>query len=578
MSDLIRLAPGLTLDADYVAGGTFALLGKKGSGKSFTTRVLAEEFWRAGVQFVLIDPMGANWGLRSSADGQGEGLPIPIFGGKHADAPLERTAGALMADLVVRDRLSMIVDLSEFGSHAAERQFVHDFLDRLYRTNDEDLVHVLLDEADLYAPQKPAPGDQAVKGVVDNTVRRGRNKAIAITLITQRSAVLDKDVLTQCDGVVLLRLTGPQDRDAAMRWVETHGEPEENAAVRASLPELANGEAWIWIPELKVFERVQIRMSRTFDSSPTRTRKGRGPAPKGYADVDLAAIAEKIAATIDRAKAEDPKELRKRIRELEAQLAKQRTETKIETITETVEVEVVPEAVTVAVASMRDALTAIEENAQRGRELALGLLGDVLAKGRRRETPAQSARPAPPTRAAAAPSRRPAPAREPVDVGDLRLGKAHRSILAVLDQRRGLITSKRQVAVATGYAINGGGFNKPLGALRSAGLIEGSDPITITDAGAESIAGQYEPLPTGAALLEHWCRLGKAHGLILRELARHYPDSLSKQDLADATGYEATGGGFNSPLGKLRTLELIEGSGELRLTEAFGQEVGGVMA
>lgn len=34
--------------------------------------------------------------------------------------------------------------------------------------------------------------------------------------------------------------------------------------------------------------------------------------------------------------------------------------------------------------------------------------------------------------------------------------------------------------------------------------------------------------------------------------------------MAAAAGYAATGGGFNNALGKLRTLELIEGRGELQ--------------
>ena len=32
----LRIAPGLTLDADYVGGGTFGLLAKKGAGKTYT--------------------------------------------------------------------------------------------------------------------------------------------------------------------------------------------------------------------------------------------------------------------------------------------------------------------------------------------------------------------------------------------------------------------------------------------------------------------------------------------------------------------------------------------------------------
>jgi DNA helicase HerA-like ATPase len=106
-----------------------------------------------------------------------------------------------MADLVVDERLSMILDLKQLGSRAAEREFALDFLERLYRRNSE-LVHLFVDEADLFAPQRPQAGDQPLLGVTENIVRRGRNAGIGITLITQRPAVLNKDVLTQVDGLV----------------------------------------------------------------------------------------------------------------------------------------------------------------------------------------------------------------------------------------------------------------------------------------------------------------------------------------------------------------------------------------
>jgi hypothetical protein len=55
--------------------------------------------------------------------------------------------------------------------------------------------------------------------------------------------------------------------------------------------------------------------------------------------------------------------------------------------------------------------------------------------------------------------------------------------------------SKVQVAVLTGYAANGGGFNNYLGALRSRGMIQGDgDRLTITDGGMEAL-GSWEPLP-----------------------------------------------------------------------------------
>jgi hypothetical protein len=56
--------------------------------------------------------------------------------------------------------------------------------------------------------------------------------------------------------------------------------------------------------------------------------------------------------------------------------------------------------------------------------------------------------------------------------------------------------SKVQVAVLTGYAAAGGGFNNYLDGLRSRGMIQcDGDRLTITQAGIEAL-GSCEPLPT----------------------------------------------------------------------------------
>jgi DNA helicase HerA-like ATPase len=85
----LHLAKDLTLPLDAVSR-TFGILAVRGAGKSNTAAVMAEEMFSAGLPFVVIDPVGSWYGLRSSADGASPGLPIPIFGGKHGDVPLER--------------------------------------------------------------------------------------------------------------------------------------------------------------------------------------------------------------------------------------------------------------------------------------------------------------------------------------------------------------------------------------------------------------------------------------------------------------------------------------------------------
>jgi hypothetical protein len=83
------------------------------------------------------------------------------------------------------------------------------------------------------------------------------------------------------------------------------------------------------------------------------------------------------------------------------------------------------------------------------------------------------------------PERRNTPKCEPIPPaensdGPLKLSSGERRILTALAQYpHG--RSKVQVAVLTGYAAAGGGFNNYLGALRSRGLIEGDgDKLTIT--------------------------------------------------------------------------------------------------
>ncbi len=57
--------------------------------------------------------------------------------------------------------------------------------------------------------------------------------------------------------------------------------------------------------------------------------------------------------------------------------------------------------------------------------------------------------------------------------------------------------------------------------------------------------------------------------MILAHLITFHPGTCSKEVIAEATEYDSKGGGFNNALGKLRTLELIEGRGDLKATNSL---------
>ncbi len=54
--------------------------------------------------------------------------------------------------------------------------------------------------------------------------------------------------------------------------------------------------------------------------------------------------------------------------------------------------------------------------------------------------------------------------------------------------------------------------------------------------------------------------------VILRVLMDARGQALTKQQVADAAGYEVSGGGFGNALSWLRTLELFAGKAELRVS------------
>lgn len=564
------IAPDLALPIDAVTE-TFAILGKRGSGKTTTARVLTEELLDAGQPVVVLDPTGVWWGLRSSADGKAAGYAVVIFGGDHADVPLTETSGSVVADVVVDDRVPAVLDLSRL-TKSAQRRFVTEFLERLYHRN-RDPLHVVVDEADLFAPQRVPSGAERLLGAMNDLVRRGRVRGLGTTLITQRPAVLNKDVLTQAEVMVALRLIGARDRAAIDDWIETQADQVDAKEVITSLPGLAVGTAWVWSPGwLEILRKVSIRAPRTYDSSATPKAGQRTVAPQRMAVVDLERLRERIADTVERAEADSPTALRRRIAALERELAAANAKRANTPPPEVVRVEV-PVLSAEDLAELwrmsetaqgwaQQATQAVSEVAERISEATSRVVSTVAAPVPSAAATRQSPPPAPPARRSSAATVPASPA------GDTNLGKAERAILTVLAQHGRRSTT--QVAIIAGYSHKSGGYRNSLSKLRTAGLIDGRGDIEITPSGVESL-GVFDPLPTGADLREWWGanQLGRAERAILDVLAAAYPDPVDVPTISAATGYSATSGGFRNALSRLRSLELASGRGALVMSDAL---------
>lgn len=551
----LHISDDISLPPDAVTQ-TFAILAKRGTGKTYTASVLAEEMLKAGHQIVALDPTGAWWGLRSA-------YKVVIFGGEHADVPLEESAGEVVAQAIVEHGFSAVIDLSLFRKGQMIR-FMVAFAETLYRLNRTPL-HLFVDEADAVAPQsKNYGGDEnRMLGAMEDIVRRGRKRGIGCTLITQRPAVINKNVLTQCEVLVAMRLVHPKDIDAIEEWVNVHADPVKAKDMIASLPSLPIGTAWLWSPGWgDIFKRIAIRQRETFDSGATPKPGEKVQRPKSLREIDLSALGDQIKATVERAKENNPSELKRTIADLKKKLASA-PEMAAEVKAERIEVPILDDA---AKRLLEKVEQACERYSQAGdhfktltnqlSQLRVEIQGKVAAShfDSRREI------------------KLPVAERfyreKPQEHSNGEVSGGMRRMMIALAQRNGL--TKKQLGVRAGLSSTSGTFGTYLGKLRSSGYVQGSEPLEITSDGLKAL-GHYEPLPEGQDLLRYWLDyLGSSGaGRMLAVLSEAYPKTLTKQELGERADISPSSGTFGTYLGKLRTLELVEGRSELMASKEF---------
>jgi hypothetical protein len=578
VSKTLHLAKGLVLPADAVTQ-TFAIFGKRGSGKTNGATVLVEELLKAHLPVVILDPVDAWWGLKASFDGKGPGFPVYVFGGAHGDLPLEPSAGALIADVVAHQRLAMILSMKTWG--VAERaRFVTDFAKRLLQVNTEPVMMVL-EEADAFIPQRPAKGEEAMLGAMDRLVRWGRGSGVGCTIVTQRSAKVNKDVTTQAETLIAFRTTGPQDRDAIDGWIKHHAGDERREEVLSTLPALPTGTAWVWSPEwLEYFGKAAFRRRATFDSAATPKVGQKVRPPKELAAVDLEQLRTQMAATIEQAKAEDPRELRKTIAELKKQLA-----VKSSPVAEKASPKV-RERFVLKDGQLARAEKLVERLVLTGGEVtaAAKTISDAIAKTREPQVvdwPASAGkhdRPAPGTRqaskaelAAAGLRRRPEANPRPSnrENGAGALSRMHRAMLIALAQHPGGLT-KKQIHVHTGYASSGSTSAAFADLVRDAQVAADGNRLVITGRGLD-VLGPYDPLPIGDEL-RAWLlagdKLSTMEKALLDRIAAAYPHAITKGTVLEQTGY-ASSGSTSAAFAKLVAYNYVipQGSSMLKAAE-----------
>lgn len=254
---------------------TAAILAKKSSGKTYLGMVLVEEFLRKpglGVPTVIVDPTGVWHGLRANADGTPSSHPILTLGGPHGDLEITHKQGSQAAEIVHEGGArSVILDLS-LMIPAEQHEFVADFGQRIFILNVRSPLHMVIDEADEFAPQVLSSSRHQKRSleVIDRIVRRGRIKGFGSTLITQRSAVINKNVISQADSLFLLNMVAPPDLEAVNEWMKYGVRADQRLECLGDLPNLPPGTAYFMQSGASPkFRKFVVRKKLTYDSSRT---------------------------------------------------------------------------------------------------------------------------------------------------------------------------------------------------------------------------------------------------------------------------------------------------------------------
>jgi len=560
---------------EAVLGQHIFAAGKTGAGKSYMLRILIEWLLSQKRRVCILDPKGDHFGIISSADGRGPGFPVVLFGDhkvKLRDSiPINPRAGKEVAELVATGNRPCVIGFRGWMPSDRTRFYI-DFASTLFNKNHAPLW-LVEDEIHNFAPQGKVMDPDAGKCLhwANRLSSEGRGNGITLLMASQRPQKVHKDTVTCAETLFAMRVVHNLDRAALKEWMDGAGDPERSRVVLNSLAEMQRGEAFVWSPEIKFFERIQFSKITTFDSFGAPSATGKQQDLKGWAEVNLDEVKAKLASTIEEAKASDPTELRKQIAELKRQLvAKPRLGS--DTVDAVKAVGVVSRRAQAAAEKHDKEVRAQITSHIQDMQKAVGAIGNHLLTGLAKYSIA------PEVHAKQNPDR----ALPPVDVRvhiiqpgqqelSRKLNGCERKIAGFLDANRHRSWKPSQVAAMTGYSVNGGGFNNALSFLNSSGvLVRENGVVRAGDVVPSGLESQEYTQRNIEKVLDR-CELEILKAMRKMDGGWHEVETVAGHTTsADGGPYSPDGGGFNNALSRLRTLEVIDrSSGRVKLTDSF---------
>ena len=253
---------GVEIPEDHVTQkGSF--FGVTGTGKSNGGGVILEEYHKKNIPYVMVDVLGAHWGIA-------EKYSVTIMGGKKG-LPLYKDQGDIIAQQIFDFNIKhLILDFSEWNDFEMQI-FMHDFGERLFALHEINRVprHVFIEEAEVFCPQVGYDKSKLSLLTLNKIMKRGRALGLGMTLISQRPQDVNKKTLSQSQFNILMHLEGVQELKVVREIFRSETKDKREELVRTVM-NAQKGEALIYSPQwLGVPKKFKFRLRETFHSGYT---------------------------------------------------------------------------------------------------------------------------------------------------------------------------------------------------------------------------------------------------------------------------------------------------------------------
>ncbi len=301
---LLHISDDIQLKLDDVIGKLIAILGIRGSGKTNTSAVILEELLKYNMPLTIVDIDGEYWGLKEKYE------ILAVGKSENVDVKIEVEHAEYVAEVSISKNVPVILDVSGYLNEEIYK-LLFKYFKRIWDLAGKFRIPymIVLEEAHEFIPQGIKTD---LKEVITRIALRGRKRGLGAIIISQRSARVEKDVLSQAEILFLHKVVHPADLKVYKDIL-----PLPSKDVVDIVTALNVGECIFYYGE--ICKPIKIRLRETFHAGYTPTLKEITPPKLRTISAEIINYLEKITKT-EKSRLDEISKLKFEIRRLKEEI------------------------------------------------------------------------------------------------------------------------------------------------------------------------------------------------------------------------------------------------------------------